>query len=234
MIIGVRRPAYFPPLAYMALIHHVDHFVLADTFRYSKGSFQNRSKLRNAQGGHWITIPLYGHPDGATLPSIEIERKGRWQEKHWRSFLYDYRTTMYFDHIQHRLKSFFEQDWSSLRDCTCRSVDVQANLFDLKTPIIRASALDGAPTTVDAIAKTMGATAVAVPEGRDTLTPETTPRLLFAFEHPTYHQNFRGFVGGVTALDLLFNYGPEALRTLAQAGTLQNSTIGDVSGLSSG
>jgi hypothetical protein len=36
------------------------------------------------------------------------------------------------------------------------------------------------------------------------------------FDEPTYHQNFSGFEAGMSAVDLLFNYGPEARSHLAE------------------
>lgn len=215
-MIAIQPPAYFPPLAYTALIYHVDHFILADTFRYRSETFQNRSKLRNAQGGHWITIPLFGRPEGAPIHRVEIETGGRWREKHWRSFLYDYRSTMYFEYYEETFRPFFEAKWEGLADCVCRSVALQMELMGLQTPVTRASALDGAPATVDAILEATGADTLAafaddeVPER-----PGVSVRTV-TYEHPTYRQNFEGFEAGVTALDLLFNYGREAPRRMAR------------------
>lgn len=220
--IAIRPPAYFPPLRDTALLAHVDHFVLADTFRFRQESFQNRSKLRNAPGAHWITIPLFGRPEGAPLRTVEIETKGRWQEKHWRSFLYDYRTTMYFDHVQSSLRSFYEQTWTQLAECTCRSVELQADLFGLRTSLSRASSIADAPGTMTAIVEAVGADVLVVPMDEPQPEDVGVPVSRFGFEHPTYHQNFEGFEPGVTALDLFFNYGTEARRTLAAAGTLRH------------
>jgi len=214
-MIAVQPPEYFPPLAYTALLQHVDHFVLADTFRFRRERFQNRSKLRNAQGAHWITIPLFGQPDGARLHTIDIETGGRWREKHWRSFMYDYRTTMYFEFYEEDFRPFFDEEWSNLADCTCRSVALQAELFGLDTSITRASALDGAPSTIPEVVEAVGAETVVVPEAEDLPTIEGVTVDVFSYEHPTYHQNFEGFESGVSAMDLAFNYGREAPRLLA-------------------
>ena len=215
-MIAIQPPAYFPPLAYTALIYHVDHFILADTFRYRSETFQNRSKLRNAQGGHWITIPLFGRAEGAPIHEVEIETGGRWREKHWRSFLYDYRSTMYFEYYEETFRPFFETRWTRLADCVARSVDLQREMMDLQTPVTRASTLGGAPGTVPAILEATGADTLAA------FAPDELPALpgvrveAVSYEHPTYHQNFEGFEAGVTALDLLFNYGREAPRRMAQ------------------
>lgn len=215
VMIAVQPPAYFPPLSYTALLHHVDHFILADTFRFRRQSFQDCSKLRNAQGWHWITVPLFGQPEGAPLLEVEIETGGRWREKHWRSFMYDYRTTMYFEYFEDRFRPFFDEKWEGLSSCTCRSVKLQADLFGLDTSITRASTLSGAPDTYEAIVEATGADAVAAPAPED-VTVASARVETFEYEHPTYRQNFEGFEAGMTGMDLLFNYGREAPKILAK------------------
>jgi len=215
-MIAVRPPEYFPRLRYMALLQHVDHFILADTFRYRRQSFQNRSKLRSPQGWHWITIPIFGRRDGAPIRDVEIDTKGRWLEKHWRSFLYNYRTTMYFDFFQDSFRPFFDRTWERLSSCICRSVELLADLFGLRTTLTRASDLDGAPSSLPATLRATDADTVVVPEGFSmTNLPETVVTQNFTYDHPTYHQNFDGFESGMTAADLVFNYGREAQRILA-------------------
>lgn len=216
-MIAIQPPAYFPPLDYTALVAHVDHFILADTFRYRAETFQNRSKLRNAQGGHWITIPLFGHPEGRPLCDVDIETGGRWREKHWRSFLYDYRSTMYFSFYKERFKPFFEEEWQTLVDCTCRSVRLQAGLFGIDTPITRATALDGAPDSRAAILEAVDDEGpLVVPAAETPIDDVRVPVQSVAYDHPTYRQNFEGFEPGMTALDLVFNYGREAPRRLVR------------------
>jgi hypothetical protein len=213
-MIAVQPPAYFPPLAYTALIGHVDHFVLADTFRYRSETFQNRSKLRNDQGGHWITIPLFGRPEGAPIHTVEIETKGRWREKHWRSFLYDYRSTLFFEYYQSALHPFFEVEWAALADCACRSVALQLSLMNIDTPVTRATDLEGRPRSLEGILEATGAEALAQPADRALPGAVPVPVERVRYDHPTYRQNFEGFEPGMTALDLLFNYGREAPRRM--------------------
>jgi len=213
-MIAVQPPLYFPPLDYTALLAHVDHFILADTFRYRSKSFQNRSKLRNAQGGHWISIPLFGHPEGAPLDEVEIETGGRWREKHWRSFLYDYRSTMYFEYYQETLRSFFQREWTTLARCVCRSVAVQADLFGLRTELSRASTLEGRPSSVADIVEEVGADVLVHPVEAPPAPCTAASLQPVRYDHPTYRQNFEAFVSGTTALDLLFNYGREAPRRM--------------------
>jgi hypothetical protein len=201
----------------MALLQHVDHFILADTFPYRRQSFQNRSKLRSPQGWHWISIPIFGQRDGAPIRKVEIKTGGRWREKHWRSFLYNYRTTMYFEFFEETFRPFFERSWERLSPCTCRSVELLAELFGLHTAVTRASELDGSPATPPGVLRATDADVLVAPaKSLPSDLPRTVERHRFEYSHPSYHQNFEGFESGMTAADLVFNYGREAQRILAQ------------------
>lgn len=198
----------------MALVQHVDHFILADTFPYRAQSFQDRSKLRSPQGWHWITLPIVGKRDGAPICEVEIQTEGRWQEKHWRSFLYNYRTTMYFEFFEASFCPFFDRTWTQLGPCVCQSVEVLADLFGLRTSVTRASALEGAPSDFQGVLRATGADVLATFEEEHSRSTEVEVQTLM-YEHPTYHQNFEGFEPGLSAADLVFNYGREARRILA-------------------
>nr|WP_263786403.1 WbqC family protein [Salinibacter grassmerensis] len=219
-MIAVQPPEYFPRLEYMAIIQRVDHFVLGNTFPYRRQSFQNRSKLRSPQGWHWITVPVFGNRDGAPVREVELKTGGRWREKHWRSFLYNYRTTMYFDYFEASFRPFFERTWERLSPCASRSVELLAELFGLQTPITRASALDGTPDRVSGVARSLDAETVLTPSRHapESL-PEDTTSHVIEYDHPTYRQNFEDFEPGMSAADLVFNYGPEARRILAKGRT---------------
>lgn len=222
-MIAVRPPEYFPRLEYVALLQHVDRFVLADTFPYRRQTFQDRSKIRDAQGWHWIPIPVFGQPEGAPICEVKIETGGRWQEKHWRSFLYNYRTTLYFEFFEDTLRPFFEQTWEMLGACTCRSVELLAELFEVSTRITRASALPGTPDSVGSVVREVDPDTLVAPKvfgEADALPDGVVDVQRFSYNHPTYRQNFEGFEPGMTAADLVFNYGPEGRRILAQGTTV--------------
>jgi hypothetical protein len=194
---------------------HVDHFVLADTFQYSKQTFQNRSKLRNPNGWQWITIPLF-HQHGRAIRDAEIDTNDkRWRERHWRAFMYNYRSTMYFEFFEDTFQPFFEQSWTRLGPCTCRSIELTMEFLDVQTPVTRASDLDGAPDTVEGVLNALDADVLVAPHDvaeHDADAASTVQA--HRFEHPTYRQNFDGFEAGMSAMDAIFNYGPDARRLI--------------------
>lgn len=221
-MIAVRPPEYFPGLAYTALLAHVDVFVLADTFQYSRQSFQNRARLRNPDGWQWISIPLHGGQHGTAIRAARIDTRARWQKKHWRAFMYNYRSTPYFELYEPTFRPFFEESWETLGAATCASVELIHRLMGLSNQVVRASALPGAPDTLPAIVQAVEADALLSPKHAAAYDAASVDDLaVFHYEEPTYRQNFEGFEPGMTALDVLFNYGPETHRYLEAAEVTQ-------------
>lgn len=216
-MLAIRPPEYFPGLAYMALVVHVDRFVLADTFQYSKRSMQNRGKLRTPQGWQWISVPLKGGQHKRPIAEVAIETRERWIEKHWRAFQYNYRTTPYFEFYEPRFAPFFEREWKHLGALTCASVELLHELMEGSTELVRASELEGQPDTLPAIWEAVGGGTVGALPDTAAHDAQLVPSLkALHFEAPTYRQNFEGFEPEMSTADLLFNYGPEATAMLRE------------------
>lgn len=216
-MIAVRPPEYFPRLSYMALVQEVDRFILADTFQYSRQSFQNRSKLRNPQGWQWITVPLHAHQHDRAIIDVQVDPDGPWLGKHWRAFQYNYRSTPYFEYFEPELEPFFHREWAHLGELTAASITLLLRLMELSTPLVRASELDGRPDSLEAIVATVGEEPVLSPEEAAPYDRGAVSDVhVFRYDAPTYRQNFEGFEPGMSAADVLFNYGPEARSIIAQ------------------
>ncbi|NBC17782.1 MAG: hypothetical protein GVY18_10755 [Bacteroidetes bacterium] len=222
--VAVRPPEYWPRLAYMALVQAVDCVVLADTFQYSRQSFQNRARLRNPQGWQWISIPLKGGQHGTGIDEVRLRHHLPWQRTHRRALLYNYRTAPYYPYVEDRLHAVLEREWTHLGTLTCKTVEVLADALGLSTRIRHASALPGAPTSIPEVLAVLGPSTLIVPEPVADIDAEHAERSrVFQFDHPSYRQNFEGFEPGMSALDLLLNYGPESAGMLARSTQVSSS-----------
>lgn len=202
----------------MALVQQADTFVLADTFQYSRQSFQNRARLRNPQGWQWITVPLKGGQHGTPIDQVRLRSHLRWERMHWRALAYNYRTTPFFDHFEPVVQSVLNQTWDHLGALTCTTVPLVADVLGLDANILRASALPGRPATLPAILQAVGASTLLIPERvADIDGGHADDVRLLHLNHPTYRQNFEGFEEGMSSLDLAFNYGPEASTMLVRS-----------------
>ena len=217
-MIAVRPPDYFPGLAFMALAAHVDVLVLADTFEYSRQSHQNRAKLRNPQGWQWISVPLRSPPRHWPIDRTEVDNSEPWQRKHWRAFEYNYRSTPFFDYYEPQFAPLFLATWTGLADLTCKTASVVHAAFDLESRIVRASSMAGRPETLPEVMTAMGRDALcSLPDAAERNRDYVDVVEVLEFEPPVYRQAFEGFEPGMSAVDLLFNYGPESRAILAGA-----------------
>ncbi len=217
-MLAVVPPEYFPRLERVALALRAKRLVLADTFQYSRQSYHNRTRLRNPQGWQWISVPLRAHQHGVPIEQAAIGQLRDWSRRHWRAFCYNYRTTPYFEFYEPRLEAIFRQTWKTLGALTCATFLLTLQLFEIDTPVVRASELVGRPASMAAIARVLAADTLLLPEATASIDRVAAPQVcVLRFEEPVYRQNFEGFVPGMTALDMLFNLGPVEARTLLEA-----------------
>ncbi len=217
-MIAIRPPEYFPRLEYVALMMAADRFVLADTFQYSRQSFQNRTRVRNPGGWQWVSVPLKGGQHGRPVDAVEIRQVPSWLRKHWRAFHHNYRASAFFEYYEPALAPLFAQRWTHLAALTCATVEAIHRLLELPGELVWASALPGRPEDLASVWAASGNAPLLAPEAAVVYDAGAVDDLyLLRFVHPHYHQVFEGFEAGMTAFDLLFNYGPDARTLLRQA-----------------
>jgi len=194
---AIRPPEYFPTLPFWALMLRCERLMLADTFQYSRQSFQNRARIRNPEGWQWITIPLKGRQRGLAIRDVEIDNTVPWRGKHFRALSYNYRSTPYFEFFEEPVSQLFERDWTYLGELTIASIALVAEMMHLNPP----EKYDGDDVSRE------GASAQELLLESD---EPGLPGLRLCYAEPDYEQNFEGFEPGLSILDLLFNHGPEA------------------------
>jgi hypothetical protein len=138
--------------------------------------------------------------------------------------IYNYSSAPFFPFYGSEIHDLLHQNWTSLGDLTCATVELLARAFGLTTPIYRATRLPGAPTSLPGIVEAVGGEVLLVPKEAAVHDLSLhTPATVFHYEHPSYRQNFEGFEAGMSAADLLFNYGPDARMVLKRGICLDSS-----------
>lgn len=212
--ISVRPPEYWPTLASAALMQAADIIILADTFQYSRQSFQNRMRVRNPDGWQWVSVPLKGGQHGRSQYLTRIRPVPGWRKRHWKAIRFNYSQAPYFDHYQDSIKSLYRQDWTHLGGLNVATTRLVYQWMNGSGTMLAATELDGCPDSVEAIMAYWPEAELLAPAG----IPEPIPARRLYFSTPDYRQAFAGFVSGMTVLDLIFNYGPESVGLL-RAGT---------------
>jgi hypothetical protein len=223
MIIAVHQPQYLPWIGYFHKIDQADVFVLLDTVQFKKNEWQNRNKIKTAQGWQWLTVPvLYRYPQ--SIREVRINNKVDWQRKHRHAIISNYKKAPHYDFLEPFFREIFSVPWKTISQLNIEAVRRLARILGIDTPLYIASELGAFPEDPDerliSIAKHFGAeTYLAGAGGRNYMDLKKYEKAGITvsfqdFTHPVYNQLFGEFVPFMSVIDLIFNHGDESLRRL--------------------
>jgi hypothetical protein len=216
VIVAVHQPQYLPWLGYFDKIHRADVFVLLDNVQFKKNEWQNRNKIKTAQGWQWLTVPVrYKYPQ--LINEVTINSTVRWQEKHRKAVLTNYARAPHRDCLEEFFKGIFSRSWQLISELNTHAVRRLVEVLGIDTPLFVASELGAFPQDPDerliAITKHFGAdTYLAGGGGRQYMDLEKYKKngieVIFQdYKHPIYEQLFGEFVPYMSVIDLLLNHG---------------------------
>jgi len=223
MIVAVHQPQYLPWLGYFDKIDKADVFVLLDTVQFKKNEWQNRNKIKTAQGWQWLTVPvLYRYPQ--LIHEVTINDNVNWQHKHRQAMVSNYKRAPYYEMLEDFLEGIFSHSWQSISQLNGEVVRRLATILGIDTPIYVASDLGEFPQDPDerliAITKHFDAgTYLAGMGGRgymnlDIYDKDGIEVIFQDFKHPVYTQLFGDFEPFMSVIDLIFNHGDNSLTIL--------------------
>jgi hypothetical protein len=222
MTVTIHQPQYLPWLGYLHKIRQADAFVSLDTVQFKKNEFQNRNRIKTAQGTQWLTVPVrHKHPQ--TIAEVEINNSANWRHKQLQALTTNYRKASGWEQIAPPLEELLDREWSSLSFLNLETIRILMKHLGIQTAIYNSAdiAASDHPTQrlVD-ICSHLGADVyLSGAGGRSYLEltrfEEAEIRVEFQeFEHPVYPQLFGPFEPNLSAVDLLFNCGSRAAGIL--------------------
>jgi len=226
-VIAIHQPQYLPWLGYFDKLDRSDVFCLLDTVQYKKNEFQNRNRIKTAQGWQWLTVPVtYRFPQ--RIDEVGVNQTVDWQRKHLQALKTHYGKAPYFGAYIARFEEFYQQSHALMVEVNVASVQLLMDLLGLERKLVLASSLqvgteDPTMRLVE-ICQTLGGDTYL--SGRDgaKYMDETAFRgqeiqvVYQDFEHPEYPQRHGPFEPNLSAVDLVFNCGPEGLNIMRKAG----------------
>ncbi len=222
MLIAVHQPQYLPWLGYLDKIDKAEVFVILDNVQFKKNEWQNRNRIKAAQGWQWITVPvLYKFPE--KINEVRIDNNTNWSRKHLQALVTNYSKSPHFDSYKGFFDDVLNRDWDRLVDINIEIIKYLINSLGLKTRLVIASDLklreEPTERLID-ICKTLGGEKYLA--GRDgskymnleKFDEEGIEIIFQDFKHPVYNQLYEGFEPCMSAVDLLFNCGDKSLEIL--------------------
>jgi hypothetical protein len=223
MICSVHQPQYLPWLGYFDKIDRADVFVLLDTVQFKKNEWQNRNRIKTAQGMQWITVPvLYRFPQ--LIQDVEINNRENWQHKQRQTILSNYRKAPCWSMLEPFFEEIFSTDWDMIAKLNIHVVKRLAAILGIETPLFVVSDMGIFPEDPDerliAITRHFGADAYLAGSGGHGYMDlekyrESGVDVIFQeYRHPVYAQLYGDFEPFMSVIDLIFNHGRESLNII--------------------
>jgi hypothetical protein len=224
MVVVVMQPTYLPWPGYFDLMDQSDVFVFLDTVQFEKRSWQQRNRIKTAQGELYLTVPVLGSCH-QPLAEVEINNHTDWRHKHWASLEMNYRKSPFWSHYGPMLQRIYEREWVRLVDLNIEVATQLAGALGIQAKLERTSQMPPLPgrktEPLVALCRQFQADTYLSPRGSRAYLDSEVPfaehgiALRFqAYAPPTYPQRYADFIPALSAVDLLMNVGDRSLEVL--------------------
>lgn len=220
--VAIVQSNYIPWKGYFDLIRMADEFILLDDVQYTRRDWRNRNKIKTPRGLQWLSIAVSAK--GKRYQSIWDTKIANmnWAKQHWQALRTNYARAPYFDRYSAELKSLYlDCQETHLSHVNRRFITAICNWLQIDTPIRWSheyELVEGKSARLLNLCLQAGATHyLSGPAARvyldEALFKEAGVEIVFMDYggYPVYEQLHPPFEHGVTALDLLFHTGDEAV-----------------------
>lgn len=187
--------AYLPPVAYFQKIKQSDCVYIEKHEHYVKQSYRNRCRVLGANGVLSLSIPVLHTHQKQGISEVKISYIEKWQQQHWRTIENAYRNTPYFIYYADALKQVYEKKHDFLFDLNTELLQLLMRNFKLTTEIKFTEVYD-APASL--------------PDYRNAIHPKNETEENSFKEYPQLFNEGQPFKANLSAIDLLFNAGPNS------------------------
>jgi len=225
-LITIHQPNYMPWSGFFHKWLISDVFIVLDTVQYHKNEWQNRNRIKTAQGSQWLTVPVnYRFPQ--TIQEVSIANQP-WARKHMVAVEQAYAKAPFFQTYYPALQLIWEQPWQHLADLNVAIIRYIGDILGCTAPLLLASEMktiadDPTKRLIQLCHECDGTAYLSGSEGRNYLQPMVFDSagldLFFQAVHPPIYPQLHGeFIPYLTVLDVLMNIGGEAKHIIQNMG----------------
>jgi len=226
MLVTIHQPNYLPWPGFFNKWMQSDAFVILDTVQFHKNDWQNRNRIKSINGASWLSVPVHFHfPDA--ISEVQIADMN-WAKKQMSSIRQSYAKAPFFAAYWPEIEAILSAQWRSLRDMNMALIRLLGRMLGCHAPLYMASDLpvtEQDPTMrLIALCRLLQADGyLSGSEGRNYLLQHRFREhdIALWFQHataPVYPQLHGDFIPYLSVIDLLFNVGDEATKTVREMG----------------
>jgi len=209
-----------------------DVFVFLDDVQFKKNEWQNRNRIKTAQGEQYLTVPVhYKFPQ--KINEVGIDDATDWPKKHLASLGMNYSRAPFYREFITPVEQIIGQSWKNLAELNAALTLEIAGALDIRCKILTSSQMAVTGESTDrliSICKAVGADTYLSGSGgkgylnEDTFRENSVKLVYQEFHHPVHAQvSFKSnkeFLPNLAIVDLLFNCGKESGKILKAGGRL--------------
>lgn len=185
--------AYLPPVNFFTAIKSGGDVLIEQYDNYCKQTYRNRCRIATAGGIQTLTIPVVKSDSPKQLmKDVRISDHGDWRRQHWNALESAYMNSPFFMYYQDDFRPFYERRIEFL-------IDFNTQLTEL---ILKLAGMDKKIKLTESYSRP----STGINDLRQLIDPQQTA------QNRPYWQVFKqkyGFQSNLSAVDLLFNMGPE-------------------------
>lgn len=230
MICVIMQPTYLPWMGYFSLIYHADKFVFLDDVKLEKCSWQVRNRIKSKEGYLYLSQSV-ATPKGRMLAKIDDVYFSNifWKKKHLKSIAMNYGKSPFFKEVFPFIEECLSFDRSNkLSDFNINLIKELAIKLKIKTKFYLTSEMLNIDAVkderlaeicqhlnCDTYLSPQGAAAYIDAKSEGGALIKSNIQLIYQkFDHPTYPQQFNGFLSHLSIIDALLNIGFEKTSQL--------------------
>lgn len=231
-VCAIMQPTYLPWMGYLDLIDQVDVFVFLDDVQFAKRSWQQRNRIKTPQGLTWLTVPAkVGGRSDQRIIDVDIADDPSFPRDHVRAIELNYRRTPNYAPLAESFAQALEAAASQRRlaDLNIAMIGWLVEQYGFAGEMVRSSDLPTAgkrSARLLSVCHAVGAgTYLATPGSRAYIAEDRAQFdaagvevVIHGYEHPVYAQAFLPFQSHASAIDALFNLGPDAAAACLRSG----------------
>ena len=224
----IHQPDFLSYLGFFHRFLQADLWVILDQVQYVSGtarSWQNRDKLKTAQGTKWITVPVQKAPHRTPINQILVA-ESNWRQDHLNLLQDSYCKAAHYEEIIPHVRELYAFRCTRLAEFSLKSAEMLLGLLGLEIPKTLASELR--PTgksnemLVDILRKVQADRYLSGVGARAYFEPEPFAAAGIEvvwqdFKHPIYPQLYGEFIPNLSSIDLLFNCGIAKSREIIRS-----------------
>jgi hypothetical protein len=221
----IMQPTYLPWSGYFDLVDQADVFVLLDSVQFDRRSWQQRNRIKTAQGELMLTVPVRskGRFD-QRIADVEIDAERRFADTHVRSVRLAYARAPHAARFLDAWEAVVRRGHARLADLNAELIAWLRDALGLQTPLVRSSSLDVSGKRVELlvdVCRAVGADHYLSPAGsrgyieeNDLFAVHGIALRYQAYRAPRYRQLHGEFIPSLSVLDLLLNEGDGSLAVI--------------------